>query len=159
MKKSYQPKKDLSKYIGLDTKDIPGTSPTKISLKGLKKRGEFFPHDKATNAYYNREAQGVINSEKGYIYRNDSAIKPSFNTIGEEDRFKIYHDSKQLYDPKSPPINPHKLIKEDSYTLEHQIQKYNEMSPFDRIHNKRHDWRIPVAISQEQHPALKVSPH
>ena len=33
------------------------------------------------------------------------------------------------------------------------------MSPFDRIHNKRHDWKVPIAMSQEQHPALKVSPH
>ena len=72
MKKAYKPKKDTRKYIGLDTKDIPGASPKDLKKIGGLKRLNFFPHEQTTNNYYNKEAHGGNVSAKGYFPSNDT---------------------------------------------------------------------------------------
>ena len=65
--KAYVPRKDLSKHIGLNTKDIIGASPANLKeIRGLK-RSDFFPHDKDINDYYNKETHGGNVSPKGYF--------------------------------------------------------------------------------------------
>jgi hypothetical protein len=54
--------------------------------------------------------------------------------------------AKNYYDPAHP-MKKTKLS--PNYTINEEITKYNQMTPFDRLHNKRHDWKIPVAMSQE----------
>ena len=73
------PKKDGSKHIGLDKQDIPGANPTSImNGRGLKRK-DFFPLDRALNAYYNRETHGGNVSDKGHLRSDNMAIsiKPS----------------------------------------------------------------------------------
>jgi hypothetical protein len=54
----YVPRKDTSKHIGLDIKDIPGASPKDLKkFKGIRRR-DFFPQDKVMNDFYNKESHG-----------------------------------------------------------------------------------------------------
>jgi hypothetical protein len=67
VEKSKQPRKDGSKHIGLDSRDIPGASPKDLKkIRGLK-RLNFFPHEKSMNDYYNKETHGGNISWKGYF--------------------------------------------------------------------------------------------
>ena len=61
----------------------------------------------------------------------------------EEERFKPSL-AKNYYDPTKP-TNQYRIS--PNYTIDEEINKYNHMSPFDRIHNKRHDWKTPIAMS------------
>lgn len=46
------------KHIGLDAKDIDGTSPKNINETRGVKRLNFFPMDEHINDYYNKESHG-----------------------------------------------------------------------------------------------------
>ena len=50
------PRKDTSKHIGLDVKDIQGAGPKNLKAIRGKRRQDFFPNNNVMNKYYNKEA-------------------------------------------------------------------------------------------------------
>jgi len=47
----------------------------------------------------------------------------------------------QQYAPgRMPHSEKDSKLKENAYNILGELEKYNKMSPFDRLHNKRHDF-------------------
>ena len=99
IQQQYKPNKDTKKYIGLDTKDISGASPKDLSKIGGVKRLNFFPHEQATNQYYNKEAHGGVVNPKGYFPTNESHL----NAIERKPKdLNAKRYIKRHYPPKNP---------------------------------------------------------
>ena len=128
-----------------------------------------------TNEYYNKEALG---KNKTGVYRMDETQIDQLQE-SPQDRYHYKRQyppfDPSLVAPRNvniintipplPPIQirppPSKLNPgvmhntkspmpmKDQYKLTKELEKYDKMSPFDRLHNKRHNFQIPIAINSE----------
>ena len=62
-----------------------------------------------------------------------------FKTIDQHQPISpgLTNPENELHGVKSP---------KDNYNIINELNKYNQMSPFDNVYNKRHDFQIPIAM-------------
>ena len=139
----YTPKKNLSKHIGLDIKDIPGAQPKNYgNLKG-KKILNFWPHDKAINDFYNKEATG-INAKSGQY---EVAVAPYLTRQIEPHR---KHHVRRHYPTVNPPLS-------DAFQPPNNVPN-QEFIP-NNFHYNQPEEHYAKMPERHDHSGFQLSPH
>eukprot|EP00347_Sterkiella_histriomuscorum_P024456 403331056 len=140
-----QPNKDQQRYIS--TEDIDGAKPKRLTQVRGKKKANFF-EDQQLNDYHHKQKYQLLDNNLKIEEQNGG-----IDSISQQSKQPYYGNTRsgaQAYQSQSVGQSQYGLLNnksKTSLTREHQVPKYEEIGNFDRLYNKRIDWK-PILIKE-----------
>ena len=137
------PYKFTIKHNQLDVKDISGASPKQLLKQKGRKKQDFFPENEVMNNFYNSQAVSGVSR-----YNQGQKAKFNFGTVtNEAPSFYQWPDQLRDRSRNQDPGSFEPERRSNADFLDQEMNRYNQLSNFDKLHNKRYNMSIPIALS------------